>query len=132
MKIYNKQTTKENRRNLRKAQTPEELIFWAQVKGRRFHKYKFRRQYAIGKYIADFYCPALRLVVEIDGGQHFEKENKKYDLLRTEYFEKLGMKVKRYTNVDIKSNLKGAMDDLLEICNYLTLNPSPLQRRAGF
>lgn len=116
MKIYNKQTTKENRRNLRKSQTPEGLIFWANVKGRRFHKYKFRRQYAIGKYIADFYCPQLRLIVEIDGGQHFEEGNKKYDELRTEYFEKLGMRVKRYTNVHIKNNLSGVMDDLMEAC----------------
>jgi very-short-patch-repair endonuclease len=117
--IFNKQTTKENRRNLRKAQTPEELIFWAYVKGRRFHEYKFRRQYSVGKYIADFYCPRLKLVVEIDGGQHFEEENKKYDLLRTEYFDKLGMKVKRYTNIDIKNNLSGVMGDLLEFCNRL-------------
>lgn len=115
--IFNKQATKENRRNLRKTQTPEELIFWTQVKGRRFYKYKFRRQYSIGKYVADFYCPQLRLVVEIDGGQHFEEENKRHDELRTEYFEKLGMKVKRYTNIDIKNNLSGVLDDLLEFCN---------------
>jgi len=116
-KIYNTKEKKENRRDLRKAQTKEELIFWAHVKNRRFHGYKFRRQYSIGNFIADFYCPELKLVVEIDGGQHCEEENIKKDLLRTEYFENLGIKVKRYTNVDIKTNLEKVLDDLLEFCN---------------
>lgn len=115
-KIYNKKENKYLRRDLRKSQTKEELIFWAHVKDRRFHGLKFRRQYSIGNYVADFYCPELKLVVEIDGGQHYEEENIKKDLLRTEYFEKLGMKVKRYTNVDIKTNLEGALDDLLNFC----------------
>lgn len=105
---------KENRRELRRSQTKEELIFWAQVKDRRFHEYKFRRQYSIGNYIADFYCPELKLVVEIDGGQHCEKENIEKDLERTKYFEDLGMKVKRYNNIEIKNNLAGVMEDLWE------------------
>ncbi|MFA6160498.1 MAG: endonuclease domain-containing protein [Parcubacteria group bacterium] len=111
-KIYNKAKIKENRRLLRKVQTKEELIFWAQVKNRRFHDYKFRRQYSIGNYIADFYCPELKLVVEIDGGQHYEKENIKKDFERTKFFEDLGMKIKRYTNIEIKNNLSGVMEEL--------------------
>jgi len=107
---------------LRKSQTPKELIFWAHVKDRRFHGYKFRRQYSVGNYIADFYCPELRLVVEIDGGQHYEEKNLEYDLQRTKYFEDLGMNVKRYTNIDVKENLEGALDDLLEFCNKLKYN----------
>jgi very-short-patch-repair endonuclease len=67
-KIYNQTKIKENRKNLRKSQTKEELIFWSQVKNRKFNGYKFRLQYSIGSYIADFYCPKLKLVVEIDGG----------------------------------------------------------------
>lgn len=111
-KIYNKAKIKENRRMLRKVQTKEELIFWSQVKNRRFHGYKFRRQYSIGNYIADFYCPELKLVVEIDGGQHYEKENIQKDSERTKFFEDLGMKVKRYTNIEIKNNLSGVMEEL--------------------
>lgn len=111
-KIYNKTEKKVQRRELRKNQTKEELILWAQVKARRFHGLKFRRQYSIGNYVSDFYCPELRLVVEIDGGQHYEKENAEYDLQRTKYFKGLGMRVKRYTNVDVKNNLEGVMEDL--------------------
>jgi very-short-patch-repair endonuclease len=118
-KIYNKKENKENRRDLRKTQTKEELIFWAHVKDRRFHGYKFRRQYSVGNYIADFYCPELKLVVEIDGGQHYEKENIEKDLLRTKYFNSLGMKVKRYTNIDIKTNLVSVFDNLLEVCKTI-------------
>lgn len=114
-KIYNKSKIKENRRLLRKAQTKEELIFWVQVRNRRFQGLKFRRQYSIGNYIADFYCPELKLVVEIDGGQHCEKENIEKDSERTKYFEDLGMRVKRYTNLDVKNNLSGVMGELLEI-----------------
>jgi very-short-patch-repair endonuclease len=121
-KIYNKNKLKENRRSLRKSQTKEELIFWAHVKNRRFHGYKFRRQYSIGNYIADFYCPELKLVVEIDGGQHYENDNIEKDLQRTEYFEELGIRMKRYTNIDIKANLIGTMDNLLETSKYIKLN----------
>ena len=110
--VYNKTEIKEQRRELRKSQTKEELIFWAQVKARRFHGYKFRRQYSIGNYIVDFHCPELHLVVEIDGGQHYEEERKKYDLERTSYFEDLGIRVKRYTNIEIKANITGVMEDL--------------------
>ena len=82
-------------------------------------KYKFRRQYSIGKYVADFYCPEIKLVVEIDGGQHFEDETIKYDLERTKYFNNLGIIVVRYTNADVKRNLISVMDDLLRQCEKI-------------
>ena len=117
--IFNKADQKEKRRDLRKKQTPEELIFWSHVKSRRLGGFKFRRQYSINEYIADFYCPELLLVVEIDGGHHYEEGNKQKDTLRTEYFIDLGLNVKRYTNIDVKNNLSGVLDNLLEHCNEL-------------
>lgn len=117
--IFNKAEQKEKRRILRNQQTQEELIFWSHVKSRRLGGFKFRRQYSIDKYVADFYCPQFLLVVEIDGGHHYEEENKQKDALRTEYFISLGLNVKRYTNVDVKKNLSGVLDDLLEYCNEL-------------
>jgi very-short-patch-repair endonuclease len=123
-KIYNKTKAKDNRRKLRKAQTEEELIFWAHVKDRRFRGHKFRRQYSVGNYIADFYCPKLKLIIELDGGQHFEEDKIKYDLTRTEYFKSLGMNVKRYTNLDIKNNFIAVMDDLFEFCGEESISQS--------
>ena len=66
--------------------------------------YKFRRQHSIGGYIADFYCPSKKLVIEIDGPQHLK--NKEYDEIRTEYFEGLGIKVIRFTNEEVATETK--------------------------
>ena len=72
---------------MRKNQTPEEKKVWFQIlKGR---VPKFHRQRIIGNYIVDFFCPKLKLIIEIDGYQHFYEENKEYDQRRTEYLEKL-------------------------------------------
>jgi len=117
-KIYNQTKLKRRRRELRKKATPAEGIFWSKIKSRQIG-YKFRRQYSIGNYIADFYCLKLKLVVEIDGGQHFETDRLTNDLLRTEYLNSLGIKVKRYTNVEIRKNLISVVDDLMSLCRGL-------------
>jgi very-short-patch-repair endonuclease len=117
-KIYNQTKLKQRRKKLRKEATPAERIFWSKIRCKRIG-YKFRRQYSIGNYIADFYCPELRLVIEIDGGQHFETDRLTNDLLRTEYLNSLGIKVKRYTNVEIRKNLISVVDDLMSLCKGL-------------
>jgi very-short-patch-repair endonuclease len=116
--IYNKAEQKENRRRLRKEMTSAEGILWAHIRNNKLG-YKFRRQYGIGKYIADFYCPKLRLVIEVDGGGHYEPDKIESDKLRTEYLNSLGITVKRYTNLDIANNLSSVMDDLLKFCEGL-------------
>ena len=83
----------------------------------------FRRQFSIGTYVADFYCSELKLVVEIDGGQHFENEAIEYDNARTKYFNDLGMTVVRYTNADVKRNPVSVMDDLMRHCEVLKEKP---------
>jgi very-short-patch-repair endonuclease len=63
---------------------------------------RFKRQYIIGSYIADFYCANAKLVVELDGGQHYEENGLVLnDLVRSEYFESLGLKVLRFTNTEL-------------------------------
>ena len=70
------------------------MIVWYQIlKGR---VPKFHRQRIIGNYIVDFFCPKLKLIIEIDGYQHFYEENKEYDNKRTEYFEKLRFYILRF------------------------------------
>jgi adenine-specific DNA-methyltransferase len=72
---------------------------------------KFFRQYSIGPYILDFYCPSAKLAVELDGGQHNQFENKEYDAARSEYLKVLGIEVMRFWNnevlLDIQSILCG-------------------------
>lgn len=94
-------------RKLRKNQTPQEQKLWNIIRKRQILGYKFRRQYPIDKYIVDFVCIELKLIIEHDGGQHNEDENIKYDTDRTKSFEKLGYKVIRFWNNDIDNNIDG-------------------------
>lgn len=71
---------------------------------------KFKRQHSIGNFIVDFYCPAKKLVIELDGRQHLK--NKDYDEERKWYFESLGIKEIRFWNSEIDNNLKGVMEKI--------------------
>ncbi|OCL27590.1 hypothetical protein U472_03285 [Orenia metallireducens] len=104
-RIFNKNKTKEKRRSLRQKETEAEKITWNRLRGRKFMELKFRRQYSIGEYIVDFYCPELNLVVEIDGLIHFRKENREYDKVRTEFINSLGIKVVRFRNKEVLEDI---------------------------
>ena len=78
--------------------------------------YKFRRQHSIGNYIVDFYCPALKIIIEIDGYSHTEKGEEEKDKIRQKYLESLGFKVIRYTNGEIMESLEGVVGNINEIC----------------
>jgi len=88
------------RKELRNNSTPEEILLWLRLKNSQIG-FKFRRQHSIGGYIVDFYCPAKRLVIEIDGPRHFKKENREYDKIRSEFFEGLDIRVLRFTNKEV-------------------------------
>lgn len=119
MKIINNISKLYSRRKeLRNNSTPQEIMLWIQLKNSQLG-FKFRRQHSIGGYIVDFYCPTEKLVIEIDGSQHYEKEAIEYDAVRTEYFKGLGLKVIRFSNTDINVNMGGV---LLEIKNILWKN----------
>ncbi|MCK9352165.1 MAG: endonuclease domain-containing protein [Candidatus Paceibacterota bacterium] len=105
-KISNLTSAKFHRRELRSNATLQEIILWSRLKNKQLGV-KFRRQHSFGKYIADFYCPEKRLVIEIDGSQHMEQE--KYDRERTHYFESLGLEVLRFWNSDVNTNIDGVM-----------------------
>ena len=73
----------------------------------------FCRQKVIGNYIVDFYCAEYSLVVELDGSQHYEEEGESYDRMRDAYLSSLGLKVLRYSNLDIDRNFKNICADIL-------------------
>lgn len=114
MKIKTKLSAKilERSRNLRKNATPAEIIFWSKVRNRKFKNLKFKRQYPIGKYIADFVCIEKKLIIELDGWQHSEQES--YDLERTKYIENQGYKIFRIWNEELNTNLDGVFLKLEE------------------
>ena len=73
----------------------------------------FNRQKVFGNYIADFYCASFKLVIELDGSQHYEDKGIQSDEKRDAYFSSLGIRVLRYSNEDIKRNFNGVCEDIL-------------------
>lgn len=101
-------------RELRKEMTPQERHLWYDFL--RFYPVKIYKQRIIGQYIVDFYCARAKLVIEIDGSQHFSEEGELYDRRRTAYLNELGLKVVRYSNADINLRFREvceSIDDLI-------------------
>ena len=106
-------------KNLRKNATPQENHLWYDFLSK--HKTRFQRQKAIGDFIADFYCDKAKLVIEIDGSQHYTEKGRKKDDFRTEILEGYDLKVIRFTNQQINANFKG-------VCDYIDLMVSELSK----
>jgi type I restriction enzyme R subunit len=88
----------ERARRLRKEQTPFEAALWERLRAHRFEGLHFRRQHQLGRYIADFYCAELKLVIELDGSQHKRPSDQSYDQERDQLIQSLGLKVLRFPN----------------------------------
>ncbi len=122
-------------RNLRKNQTPWENKLWYNLRAKRFKGHRFRRQFVIGGYIVDLCCFEKKLIIELDGSQHNEKENKINDLERTKILEAQGFKVLRFWNNDIDNNLDGVLEVILNLLETTPLSPaatSPLKGEMKF
>ena len=100
MLSYNK-NLKQFSRNLRTNMTDAELLLWSRIRRKQLKGKQFYRQKIIGNYIADFYCPETKLVIEIDGGQHYEAEGKDKDHMRDDYMKRLGINVLRFSDRDV-------------------------------
>jgi very-short-patch-repair endonuclease len=120
-KHYNKKELKETRRHLRKNKTYTEKIVWMYLRDRQMDGYKFRRQYSVDQFVIDFYCPKLKLAIEIDGSIHNEPDQKEYDVKRQEYLETFGIKFLRLTNEEIDSNPNKAFMKIENFIKELTL-----------
>ena len=98
---------------LRKNMTREEKRLWYDFL--RLCPVRFSRQKVLGKYIADFYSAQAKIVIELDGSEHYTTEGKKYDRERTAFLEEYGLKVIRISNLEIHRNFKGVCEYLNEI-----------------
>ena len=112
--LKNDPILKQRRRKLRHKQTETEAAFWGRVRNRQFNGLRFVRQYSLGLYILDFFCPSLLLAVELDGGQHNESESKEYDEARTEYLKNQGIEVLRFWNHEVLQNINGILNRMAE------------------
>jgi very-short-patch-repair endonuclease len=118
-------------RTLRNDPTAAERVLWFHLRRGQMAGAKFRRQQPIGPFIVDFYCSALRVVVELDGSSHDNKEP--YDLARQQYLESKGLTVLRFTNSDIRENVVGVAEQILGVCRDLKggCAPPPNPRPQG-
>jgi very-short-patch-repair endonuclease len=116
MRRYYKNFLKGNARKLRKEMTKPEIILWNRIRRKQVGNLQFNRQKPLGNYIVDFYCPVKKLVIEIDGGQHYENgEIIEEDKEREHFLKKvLKLKIIRFTNDDITQNLASVMDKIIE------------------
>ena len=95
----------------RKEQTLYEDILWQELRKLNCGV-RFRRQHPIGDYIADFICLPKRLIIEVDGGYHNKPEQADFDRMRTEWFQKKGYHVIRFTNEEIAYNIKEVLQTI--------------------
>ncbi len=107
-------------KEMSKNMTESEKLMWINVLSSNKTSYKWIKQHIVGNYILDFFCFELGLCVEIDGESHIE--NKEYDVERTSFLETLGIKVKRYSNIEVKTNIEGVYQDLMNYIKNGTLH----------
>ena len=93
--------------------TKEERLLWYEFL--KSLPITFNRQKVIGNYIVDFYCAFAKIVIEIDGSQHFSEENIVLDKERDKYLNSLGLRVLRYNNLEIKRNFQGVCEDIIKV-----------------
>ena len=110
---YNR-NLKQYSRQLRGNMTDAERHLWAKIRMKQLKGYQFYRQKPIGDYIVDFFCPRAKLVIEVDGSQHFSDEMTEYDRIRNEYLSSLGLRVLRFINTDVVTHIERVVENIIE------------------
>ena len=111
-RTVNRKELKAFRRNLRKNLTPAEVALWQHLKAGKLNGTSWRRQFSVGDYILDFYCPVAKLCVELDGEGHFTMQGDTYDYDRTEFLTSLGIRVLRFENKDVWGNIELVLETI--------------------
>ena len=132
MRYSNEPFNKEFRQQLRRKSTPAERIVWKHLQNRQLEGLKFRQQHGYGPYVMDFYCPTIRLCIEIDGESHDSNEAKFNDENRTAFLEQNGITVIRFRNEEIEKDIDNVICKIKEFINNrdwvrrYTKTPNPL------
>ncbi len=127
--IRNDPSLKHRRRELRRNQTNAEKLFWMRLRNRQFYGMKFFLQYSTVQvpYILDFYCPELKLTIELDGGQHTYEDNREYDAERSAYLKSQGIDVMRFWNHEVLRDV----DSVLAMDSARDNSPIPSYLKRG-
>ena len=132
MNYSNHPVTKEYRRLLRRTETPTERMLWKKLKGKQLDGYRFRQQHGYGPYILDFYCPSLRLCIELDGEVHDEDIVKQKDEERTIFLHQQKINILRFKNKEVETNIEDVLNRIREHINSINRDcevvqtPNPL------
>ena len=113
MLLYNEKL-KKHARQLRNNMTDAERHLWTKIKMKQLNEYHFYRQKPIGDYIVDFFCPKAKLVIEVDGSYHLVGEKIEYDRIKDDYMSSLGLRVLRFTNTEVLTNIEGVVEKIRE------------------
>ena len=125
MTIPKDNTQLENARRLRREMTPHERKLWYLFLRR--YPVKIYKQRIIGRFIVDFYCASARLVIELDGSQHYTEQGKCYDKERTAMIEAYGVQVLRFSNREVDSNLAGVCQTIAQTIHTRLTSMPPAQ-----
>ena len=117
-KIFNRKENKFLRRKLRKEMPKGEILLWQKINNKK-SGYKFRRQYSIENYVIDFYCPELKLAIEVDGLTHNDLKSAEEDELRQKHIESLGIKIIRFSSTEIFEDLDSIATQVYFVCKNL-------------
>jgi very-short-patch-repair endonuclease len=111
-RIFNTKQHSELRKALRDNMPEPEKKLWQLLRKKKLGV-KFRRQHGIGRYITDFYCPECKLVVELDGDSHFTSGARNYDAERNTFMIALGLRVLRFNNNDVMTNIDSVLEKII-------------------
>lgn len=110
MNYSNHPATKEYRRLLRMTETSTERMLWKRLRGKQLDGYRFRQQHGFGPYVLDFYCPSIRLCIELDGGVHNDEKVKQKDEERTVFLKQDRIQVLRFRNEEVEQNIEYVLE----------------------
>ncbi|MBK7157645.1 MAG: endonuclease domain-containing protein [Ignavibacteria bacterium] len=122
-RIFNRTEEKEKRRKLRNNMTNAEKLLWERIRNRQVRKKRFLRQYSVLKYVIDFYCPEIKLAIEVDGDIHISEESIEYDKNRQTEIENYGIKFLRIKNEEVFANIHNVILKIETIIDGTPLNP---------
>ncbi len=117
-------------RNLRRRMTKSEALLWSRLRDRGLNGWKLRRQHPVGPYVLDFYCPELRIAIEVDGGIHEASDHPQRDASRQEVIESLGIRFIRISSADVERDID-AVIAMLESALAPSPLPSPIAMGEG-
>lgn len=126
MLLYNPRLKKYSQ-ELRKDMTDAERLLWSRLRGKQLKGLQVYRQRIIGNHIVDFYCPKAKLVVEVDGGQHYNEKETEKDRIRDGYLNEKGLNVLRFSDSEVLKDIDSVLASIYE--NIISPNPS-LEKRG--